>query len=129
MSRVLTVVPTESVNGIAFGSEREIVRKEFGEYTEFKKSPFSKNTTDDFGDFHVYYDADNHFVAIEIFGAEVRIDGLKFFPASLNELSAKISDLASEEKGCWESKSRSIGIYAPRRKVEAVLFGKTGYYG
>lgn len=128
MSRVLTVIPTESVNGIAFGSEREIVRNEFGECTEFKKGPFSKNTTDDFGDFHVYYDADNRFVAIEIFGAEVNIDGLKFFPAALTELSAKISDLTSEQKGCWESKSQSIGIYAPERKIEAVLFGKKGYY-
>ena len=45
----------KSVGNIKFGESREEVRKEYGDFKEFKKSKYSKNTTDDFKSFHVYY--------------------------------------------------------------------------
>ena len=42
----LEIQLTESVNGVAFGTDRTVVRHAFGnDYAEFKKSSSSKNTT------------------------------------------------------------------------------------
>lgn len=128
MGVTLMVIPTKSVNGIAFGTDRETVRKTFGEFREFKKGPFSKNTTDAFKDFHIYYDEDNRFEAIEIYGADVVVDNRKLFPGKLSGFLSVFPDLSSEEKGYWTSKTQSVGLTAPNRKIEGVLFGKSGYY-
>ena len=50
------IVPNKKVGDIEFGMKRKTVREVIGEeYKEFKKNIFSKNTTDDYGEFHVYY--------------------------------------------------------------------------
>lgn len=46
--KILKVIPLAEVNGVKFGMKRCDVRKIFGNATEFKKSKFSKTTTDDF---------------------------------------------------------------------------------
>ena len=58
----INVVPLQEVNGVKFGMHRNEVRAILGEAREFKKSKFSKNTTDDFGYCHVFYDTDNQCV-------------------------------------------------------------------
>lgn len=128
MNKILTIIPKVSVNGIPFGEHREAVRKSFGSCKEFKKSPFSTNTADDFGDFHIFYDQNNCFEAIEIFEAEVIIDNKTFFPGTLSNALTAIADLTSEEQDYWESKKQSVGLCAPDSQIESVLFGKTGYY-
>lgn len=128
MSGTLTVIPTKSVNGITFGTDRETVRKTFGEFSEFRKGPFSNNTTDNFKDFHIYYDEDNRFEAIEIFGSEVVVDNKKIFPGKLSGFLSIFPNLTSEEKGYWTDKTQSVGLTAPNKKIEGVLFGKPGYY-
>ena len=61
-----TFNPFVGTDHILFDEERESVRK-IGDYSEFKKNKFSKNTTDDFGGFHVYYNEVNRVEAIEFF--------------------------------------------------------------
>lgn len=63
------IIPNKSVGRIVFGTERDKVRKILpGFQNEFKKSLFSKSTTDDFGYCHVFYDKRNECNAVEFFG-------------------------------------------------------------
>ena len=122
--KVIKAIPLEEVNGIKFGTGRDKVREKLGAYKEFKKTPFSENSTDDFGYCHVYYDNENKFEAIEIFDAEVYIGDRKVFPVSVDDLSDIIDDFDDE----LISISKSIGIYAPDNEPESILFGCKGYY-
>ena len=61
------ITPFVGVGCVEFDSNRDDNRKKLGKYTEFRKSRFSKNTTDNYGDFHVYYSVDNKVDAIEFF--------------------------------------------------------------
>lgn len=121
---IINVIPLEEVDGIKFGTDRNVVRKKIGDYSEFKKTPFSNNTTDNFGFCHVYYDDNNKFEAIEIFDAEVYIGDRKVFPVNVNQLSDIIDDFDDE----LISVSKSIGIYAPDGYPESILLGCKGYY-
>lgn len=122
--KVIKAIPLEEVDGIKFGTNRKTVREKLGDYSEFKKTPFSDNTTDDFGFCHVYYDDNNKFEAIEIFDAEVYIRERKVFPVNVNRLGDIIDDFDDE----LISVSKSIGIYAPDEEPESILFGCKGYY-
>ncbi len=122
--RKIKVTPLVEAAGIKFGTDRETVRKQLGDYTEFQKTDFSSNTTDDFGFCHVYYDDENKFEAIEIFDAEVYIGETKVFPIPVEELEELIDDLDDE----LISIERSIGVYAPDDEPECILFGVKGYY-
>lgn len=126
---VLTAVPLLGVNEVKFGMKRDEVREIFGKAREFKKSKFSKNTTDDFGFCHVYYNQDDKCEAIEIFAeVEVFIDEKKVFSEGLEILKSMFSDFEEDDSG-FISKRYSIGIYAPHKKVESILLGCEGYYG
>ena len=108
--------------------ERDVVRKLYGEYEEFKKSEYSENTTDDFGSFHVYYDENDKCEAVEIFDdVEVTVNGEKIFPVKIEEAQKIESSLVRDEEGLI-SIEKSIGIYAPDENMESVLFGKEGNY-
>lgn len=123
------VEPLKSVNGIAFGENREIARKLMGgEYTEFKKSKYSSNTTDDFGCCHIFYDGDNKVEAIEIFSdVEVEISGKSVFPNGLAALKALIPDLKDED-GSFISEKSSVGVTMDGKTMDAILFGCSNYY-
>ena len=124
----LSVQPLKKVGSVEFGMKREKVRELLGEAKEFKKSKFSKTTTDDFGYCHVFYDMNDKCEAIEIFEeVEVEIDGRCIFPVSINEAKSLINDLLEEEDSLI-SKSQSVGIYAPSGKMESILFGNKNYY-
>lgn len=128
--KTLKISPTVSVNDIPFGADRDIVRNAFGEYREFKKNKFSKNTTDDFGGFHVFYTDDNKFDAIEIFDVinetEVYVNDKK-----LNDdfcsVKGIFSDIYKDENG-YISINSSVGITEECNKIESVLFASKGYY-
>ena len=124
----ICVEPLKKVDKIEFGMERDVVRKLYGEYEEFKKSEYSENTTDDFGSFHVYYDENDKCEAVEIFDdVEVTVNGEKIFPVKIEEAQKIESSLVRDEEGLI-SIEKSIGIYAPDENMESVLFGKKGYY-
>ena len=121
--------PLKEINGIRFGMPRTLVRELFdGEYREFKKNRFSKNTTDDFGICHVFYNLEDKCEAVEVFiGCEIFVDGKMFFPVKIESMKNLIKDF-EEEYGSYISKSQSIGIYAPNGMPESILFGAVGYY-
>jgi hypothetical protein len=122
------VKPAADINNIAFGTDRETVRAELGApVKEFKKSKYSKNTTDDYGKFHVFYDADNNLEAIEIFEGTVSVEGKKIFPGSLRNVMSLDDSFEQDEEGCTSSKLE-IGVYAPGGNIESVLIGCEGYY-
>lgn len=124
----IDAIPLEEINGIKFGMKRDEVRKIFGKPKEFKKSKFSKITTDDFGFCHVFYNLNDECEAVEIFeDAEVSIAGKKVFPGEIDIAKTSIGGL-TEENGSWINSQKSIGIYAPNKKMESILFGEEGYY-
>ena len=130
--RVWEFVPLKSIGPVIFGMSREKVRRILGNYEEFRKSRFSRNTTDDFSFCHVYYDTANQVNAVEFFGNEIEIlfDGLKIFPADVSVFkdSDKDYEFFSDEEGYYTSCIISVGIYAPYGDIESILFGKEAYY-
>lgn len=124
-----SATPLVEINGIKFGMSRSEVRTALGsKCREFKKSRFSKNTTDDFGICHVFYTPDNRCEAVEVFSeCEVLVDGKVLFPLDISVVKKEIDDL-EEDVGSYISKKLSIGIYAPDGTPESILFGEAGYY-
>lgn len=122
--------PLKEINGVSFGMPRPQVRNALGgQYREFKKSKFSKNTTDDFGVCHVFYNQEDQCEAVEVFGeCEVSVNGKVIFPLDIPSVKKLIPDL-EEDLGSYISKKLSIGIYAPEGDPESILFGVAGYYG
>ncbi len=126
--KTINVIPLSEVNGVKFGMKREEVRSCFGNAKEFRKSKFSKTTTDDFGFCHVYYNINDECEAIELFDeCEVKINGITVFPYESDTLKKMITDIEEDDTG-FISKNLSIGIYSPDGKMESILFGCKGYY-
>ena len=123
----VTVVPLVSVGEARFGMSRAEIRNLFGEYSEFRKSQKSKSTTDDFGFCHVYYDENDCCEAVELFDAEVLVEGKTVFPSSVQILMESFPN-AIEESGCYTDQGLSVGFCAPDGNAESILFGKKGYY-
>lgn len=124
----INVKPLVEVGGVKFGMKRADVREIFGEATEFRKSKFSKNTTDDFGFCHVFYNKNDECEAIEIFdNTEVTVDGQVVFPTSIENAKKILKNLVKDEDG-YTDKEKSVGINLPSEKMESILFGETGYY-
>ena len=122
------VKTTVQVNDIQFGMDRKEVRKlNKNRYNEFKKSIFSKNTTDDFRGFHVYYNTENKCEAVEIFDFDEIIINGKTVGKSVDDYKAVLSDLEYEDGG-YISKEASVGITEEDGQVAAILFGCAGYY-
>ena len=129
MDKRIIVEPLKGIDEISVGISREEVRKYFGNnFEEFKKSKFSKNTTDDYGYCHIFYDKDNKFEAIEFFDeVTIIIDDIIVFPNRI-EVIKKVSDDFEKDEESYISKEKSIGIYAPNDIMESILLGMKGYY-
>lgn len=126
------IVPLKKVGEVEFGMARSKVREICGEYKEFKKNKFSKNTTDSFKSFHAYYDANDKCEAIEFFEkVTLKINDIAIFPATYKEVCGYLKkidkNIKIEEDGCI-SCSESISIYAPSGDVESILFAVKGYF-
>lgn len=121
--------PLESVGAIKFGMKRDDVHKLFEEKcTVFRKSKFSKNTTDDYGKFHVFYTADDMVEAVEIFeGIEITMDGDVIFPIKTSEIEKNIQGIVKED-GSYIHIEKSIGIGTDSINAESILVGVKGYY-
>lgn len=118
-----------SVGNINFGEERDSVRSKNGKYKEFKKSKFSKNTTDDFSVFHVFYDTENKVNAVEFF-ENVYMNNIDLFSKTYEELKNIFLDSTCEEDDCGIIfKSYGFSLYSPDKKtIESVLVFKKGYF-
>lgn len=125
-----SIIPTVSINGIEFGTDRSIVRKILGKPERtFRKSPTSDNTSDAYSNYHVYYSADNKLKAIEFFGSEISlsINSHTIFPGNLSTARVLLTDL-QDSNGSYISKSASIGIYAEEDSIISILIGCKNYY-
>ena len=125
----LNIIPTKSVNGIEFGASRAIAEASLGQPAKtFKKTKWSKSTTADYGDFHVYYDTDGAFEAIEVFKADVELpNGKLSIPAIRDAITDAIPSLDADKYGLT-STGESVGATVEDDTVTSILFGKPGYY-
>ena len=124
-----TVFPLIGFDDVKFGMSRSEVRNILGSpEKEFKKSKFSKNTTDDFGDFHTFYNADDQFEAVEFFKeAEIQDNKGNIFPKSINDVECLPYKFINDGDS-YINEEYSIGIFAPDNFVESILFGIKDYY-
>lgn len=83
-----SVNPNEYVGNIKFGQTRDEVRRLLtGFKKEFKKNKYSRNTTDDFGYCHVFYDVENRVNAVEFFEqCNLVYQGENLFEITVDEL-------------------------------------------
>ena len=124
------VIPTVSVGGIEFGTDRKIVRKILGKPDDsFRKTPSSVNTTDIYSSFHVYYSAEDKLVAVEFFGKDIylAIDKQVIFPGKLNVAYEILPDLVNSF-GSYISEKYSVGICIEGDTIVSVLVGCKNYY-
>ena len=124
------ITPLVSVGRIKFGMSREDVHSLFGEkYKEFKKTKYSKNTTDDYGKFHVFYTVDNMVDAVEIFDdIELTMNGNVIFPIKVNQIEKSIPGI-EKDGNSYTHIDNSIGIEVGGETAESILIGAKGYYG
>ena len=129
----LTIKPMEGVNEIKFGMTRDEIHSLWGETEGFYKGD-QDILTDDYRFCHIYYDSNDLFEAIDIAAEYVDV----YYENTI--LSSKYSDILRffeniyddiEEHGDgFISKKGSIGVYIENDEdiVDAILFGKKGYY-
>ena len=129
INNVWNVTPLEGFNDIKFGFARADVRRKIeGKYKEYKKNKFSKNTLDDYSDFHLYYDENNTLEAVEVFSnIEILVNKKVIFPGTIDNALDAISEL-KEIDGGFISISNSVGIEAQEGNIESVLFARKNYY-
>ena len=123
------VIPLVSVGPIKMGMTRDDVHGLFKEKCkEFKKTKYSKNTTDDYGKFHVYYTSDNLVEAVEIFeGIELSLYNNVIFPIKVCEIENKISGIEKNESS-YIHKAKSIAIETGEEMAESILVGAEAYF-
>lgn len=129
MSEKWILNPCEKINGINFGEDREEVRKKLNsEFTEFKKTKYSKNTTDDYGCFHVFYDDNNKMEAIEFFeNVDIYVGDSQIFPAKAEDVKSIFEDATIDENELISVKY-SIGGTIENNMIVSILVGCKDYY-
>lgn len=130
--KVYELVPNKKIGLLEFGMKRELVRDVMGEFVEFKKSKFSKNTTDDFGDCHVFYDQGDALKAVEFFNdAQLKYEDKNIFDFSFEELIdflKSIDQSLEVNEDSVVSKILGVNVFAPNGGVETVLVFNEEYY-
>lgn len=129
----IEIKPYERVGTIKFGSNRETVRKDNGNFKEFRKSRFSKNSTDDFSSFHVFYSEDDRVEAVEFFReSNLYFHDIQLFTQSYGDLKTRLNALDSnntEDESGIIYKTLGLSVYSPDGKqVESILVFEKGYY-
>ena len=127
-----TILPVISVNDVPFLSSREEVRVRIDlPFQEVKKTPLSANTMDVYDGFHVFYDEQNRFNAVEVFGDyKIAIRGKTVFPGTITKAKKLLPDLEYDGYG-YTSVSQSIGITVNpdnEDRIDGILFGCSNYY-
>lgn len=109
------IQPHEGVDNIHFGEPREEIRKEFGEFKEFRKSSFSTNSTDFFNDeFFVYYNDEDKVEALEFSPVSIVVyDKYNLFmltPDQVSELMDDNDKVVDETGITFPSRGIEIGV-------------------
>ncbi|MDR3349646.1 MAG: hypothetical protein LBO03_08680 [Acidaminococcales bacterium] len=124
--KVYEFVPHKQVGVLRFGADRQSVRREAGQYKEFRKTKFSENTTDDFDSFfHAYYDKDDRLCGVEIFdGAQLLYEGTVIswedYAAFAKQIQ-KIDPAAGLDGEVFRSEALGLRAYVPHDAVETVF--------
>lgn len=131
--------PYVGVQEIDFDMKREVIRKKFNhEFTEFKKTHFSQNTTDAFEFCHIYYDNENLCEAIELFEpATVMFDNFVMTEQpyeKVKDFFDAIDDSLDFNDAGFTSYKYGIGVFAPNASdepeepIESIIVFRKGYY-
>lgn len=124
----------KKIDDIQFGINRKELWDKVGKpIKSFRKTIFDKVDTDDYKYFHIFYDNDYNFEAIEIFeNIDINFNGYK--------LSKNYSEVLDYFKGIYDdieedgygfiSKKGSVGAYIENddNRIDSILFGCQGYY-
>lgn len=127
----IDIVPGRSVDGIPFGTIRADVRRLCGpSFEEYRVSRSAAASFDDYGAYHVLYDADGRLEAFEFTAdVDVLVDGLKVFPVALERVEEVVPDLIEDKEiGGYTSLSMSLGLTYVDGSAESLLVGREGYY-
>lgn len=129
--------PFRGVGPLLFGMSRVDARGQLGhDYTTFRKTPDSPNTTDAFGTLgiHLYFDEDDHLDFVEFIvsrSQSIRYAGISLADNSIDELIKRLQGLGHsavrEPDGCYfvtlgiavysegGERIQSIGVYGKFR--------------
>lgn len=126
----MTFIPYKSIGSVRFGSKREIVRKDNPKYFEFRKNKFSRNTTDNYGLYHVFYTKENCVEAVEVFkGIDIVLDGVTISSLSPDELVRHLSDPKMvKESDSINFPSNGLSLSINDGTIESYLFYARGYW-
>lgn len=127
----ITIIPYKGITNAKFGEKRDIVRKNLGSFKEFKKSKFSKNTTDDFGFCHIFYDSENNVEAIEFFdNSDIVFNQKQLFSLDYKALKSFLNDESIKEDDCGARFPKyGISVYAPDlKKIESIMIYAKSYF-
>ena len=121
--------PLESVGNIVFGMDRSEARKRLGDqFTEFRKTKWSKNTTDDYGRFHVFYTPDDRVEAVEFFeGVEIVLNGQTVFPIRTKEIEKVLPGIEKDDVG-FTSVENAIAYQTNPVDAECIFVAGAGYF-
>lgn len=129
---IFELVPTVKCGELAFLTDRTNIRELLGKYSTFTKSKLSENTTDDFGFFHVYYNASNQLIAIEFFlEVDLQLYGEKLLLLSAEELANLLKSydeaVVIDE---YSILSKALGICAEvdEGEIKSALVCTSDYY-
>jgi hypothetical protein len=127
-------LPYNGAGHIKLDLAREETRKILGAFKEFKKTKFSKNTTDDFSFCHVFYSEQSKIDAVEFFDTtEFIFKGKNLFSLLFSELKSFLKsnsiDFQEDDTG-FRCDDIGLSVYSPDKgKIETILIYKRGYYG
>lgn len=119
----------ESVGAIKFGEARAFVRETLGEFSEYKKNKFSKNTLDDFKFCQVFYSSENTVVAVELYrNAELIYNGVNLFSLNVDEIMSLFDDpIVKRDSYGIEFPSFGVSISIEENLPASILVYQKGY--
>ena len=131
----IEIEPLKSFNGIEFGTSREDIWKKIGKPPcgSFRKSEYEKSDTDDYKYFHIYYDENYNFEAIDIFNdIDIYCNGNKLSKkySEILEFFKNVYDDIIEDEDGFVSIKGSIGVYLENDEddLDVITFANKGYY-
>ena len=128
----IIIVPNFCVETIEFGCDRKITRSIFGnDYKEIKKNIYSTNTIDAYSNYHLFFSADNSFIAIELFGdIQIIVNEKVVYPGNVEEIKKMFPEMQYDGYG-WIDRSNSLAVTVSQddeNYIESILFGKKNYF-
>lgn len=132
--KAIKIIPFKSVNEVDFGTNRKELWKKMGTPKDsFKKIIDDIVDTDDYEMFHIFYNDNYMFEAIEVFDElDIYYNNVKLpqkYSQLLKYFKSIYDDIEEDECG-FISKIGSIGVYIENDedRIDSILFGRKDYY-